>query len=323
VPLCVVRRNACSRSIVGERVCVVERGPESALYGNRPRWVRGQGFLLCKLPTGLTLKNQEARSCKQLPGSAELGLGFQATAGPTLKRGRSAMEASSSHSAGEHASVDAVDVAIVDHIRSAREKLGAALEDLGFKVHLPDDLAAWLDELRAAPPVVVIRLSAQSPSASESVSAIRQRRPGAVVVGLSSAIDVQICTDALGAGAAAILGPDAHSPDVAMAIREALDGHSVLPTEVTARMATRTGPYAVAEFTNAELDWLAALAGGTSADKVANAAGYSVRHFRRILFHRLRSFFIVSRPQRAPRQSPDRTWDGRQPSQWCCDLAVL
>ena len=102
------------------------------------------------------------------------------------------MEARSGHGHDERETVDSLDVAIVDDIRSARDALVVALRGLGFRVHIPDDITIWLNELPAPPvvvPVVVLRLSAQYPFASESVQAIRQYRPGGIVIGLSSAID--------------------------------------------------------------------------------------------------------------------------------------
>jgi DNA-binding NarL/FixJ family response regulator len=194
------------------------------------------------------------------------------------------MGAPPGHAASEHNTVNAlVDVAIVDSIRSARESLAAALRGHDFRVHLPEDMAVWLDQLSGVPPVVVVRLPPQALCVPEEVQAIRRRRPGAVVIGLSSVIDDEVCTRALGAGAAAVLGPDAHDSDVAMAIHEALDEHSVLPTEVAMRMAMKTAPHVVVELTRSERDWLIALAHGKSADGVADDAGYSPRHFRRIL----------------------------------------
>ncbi len=175
------------------------------------------------------------------------------------------------------------DVAIVDGIRSARESLATALRNRDYSVHLPSDIALWLDELRVVPPVVVLRVPGQSSSAVDQVQEIRERRPGAVVICISSVIDHQVCAGALGAGAAAVLGPDALSADVAMAIEGALHGHSVLPTEIAVHMAVKTATHPVAELTTTEIAWLVALAGGTSAETIARNAGYSPRHFRRIL----------------------------------------
>lgn len=193
------------------------------------------------------------------------------------------METPSRNTTNEPNASESPDVAIVDGIRSARDALAMGLRDRDFSVHLPDDIALWLDEMRVIPPVVVLRLPAQSPSAVDQVRAIRQRRPGAVVIGLSSVIDHQVCAGTLGAGAAAVMGPDAHSANVAMAIQEALDGHTVLPTEIAIHMAVKTAPHPVAEFTTTEIAWLVALARGTSAENMADDAGYSARHFRRIL----------------------------------------
>jgi DNA-binding NarL/FixJ family response regulator len=174
-----------------------------------------------------------------------------------------------------------VRVAVSDPLPVFRRGIMAILGDAGFDPEAPDDLMTWLrDEQRR-----VVLMTLQSPEDWVLLDRLRQDRPDIIVVAVLEEVSVATYVRALTCGAVAAVPRDAPPEGVKRVFEAALQGTSLLPTDVIRALASPSEPPPDAPEVPAarEIAWLRELAHGLTVVQLANRAGYSERAMFRLL----------------------------------------
>lgn len=171
----------------------------------------------------------------------------------------------------------AAPVAIVDRLPIYRQGLLAALE-------CADMEAVELASLRDLPPgaqfaavIVVLRSSVDW----QRMAAFHVERTEQVLVAVLPSLATPIVERALCTGACGVIDASAIPADVVQVIRAALEGKTLLPSEVAHEVLRETAEGHTLSAT--KIEWLQGLARGLTVGELAKSAGYSEREMHRHL----------------------------------------
>lgn len=116
----------------------------------------------------------------------------------------------------------------------------------------------------------------------EFVADLRSGSPDVVMVTLVANGSDRLVEASLGAGANAVVHLDADTNGILLALRAAAEDLTVLPHSIGRRLANGH-PEEPPLLSDAEVDWLKALAAGRTVRQIADDAGYSPREMFRLL----------------------------------------
>jgi DNA-binding NarL/FixJ family response regulator len=172
-------------------------------------------------------------------------------------------------------------IAIADSVNVARRGMAAVLGDAGYQPELPDDLLSWAGQ----EPRWVVMLALRSAADWSLLEELPRARPGVTVVAVLDDPAVPTAVRAVEAGAAAVVHWDASPETFRRAVEAAIEGRSLLPTEVLQALAmpVTRAPEPPAGPSNREVEWLRVLASGATVAQLANRMGYSERAMFRLL----------------------------------------
>jgi DNA-binding NarL/FixJ family response regulator len=175
----------------------------------------------------------------------------------------------------------AVRVAVSDPLPIFRRGVMAALGDAGFETEAPDDVLAWAGRAERR----VVLLTVRGAADWELLAELGTGHADVVVVAVLDDVSVAGYVRAIAAGAAGAIPRDATPAVVRTAFQAALDGTTVLPTEVVRALAARQPPAHErdGEPSAREIGWLRDLARGVGVSHLAEGAGYSERMMFRLL----------------------------------------
>lgn len=172
-------------------------------------------------------------------------------------------------------------VAVLDPLPMYRRGVIQALGGSGAELQSAQELRTWL---RQEPRRVVV-LTLQRPDDWALLSELRDLTPEALVVAVLGQVSTSAYVRAVLAGATAVLPRDAPADLVEGVLREISAGRSVLPAQVVRALASQEEQPDEDQDTlsERELEWLRALAGGSTVVELADRAGYSERAMFRLL----------------------------------------
>ena len=173
----------------------------------------------------------------------------------------------------------AVRVAVVDRAPAYRRGLELALSDASYRVEQPKDLDRWAK----APGVRALVAACRSASEARRLALTRARGTDAVAVALLGEDSPAAYREVLETGVEAAVPRDAPLDRIVEVVDAALDGRTVLPTEVVRRLAR--GEQDEEGIDEEHADWLRALARGATVEELAESVGYSERAMYRQLRH--------------------------------------
>ncbi len=164
---------------------------------------------------------------------------------------------------------------------TVRRGLLSVLAEAGFEGVPLEDLEDWVPGKGGAAVLVV----APDPSAKEAIRNFCDEHPHVPVIAITTDGDVGTFGEAIRAGAVTAIAEDAPTEHLVAALVSALDGWTVMPTEIARAMAARVPPVTdpSAWVSDSELGWLRSLAEGTTVPVIAESAGYSEREMFRVL----------------------------------------
>jgi DNA-binding NarL/FixJ family response regulator len=174
-----------------------------------------------------------------------------------------------------------IHIAVSDSVPAFGRGISAMLGEAGYQPEVPDDLLSWARQEQRWVVVMALRSAADWSLLEE----LPKARPDLVVVAVLEDTAVPTVVRALAAGAAAVIPRDASPETLRHALEAAIGGRSLLPTEVVQAL---TAPVTSAQDqpaapSNREVEWLRALASGTTVSQLANRTGYSERAMFRLL----------------------------------------
>jgi len=174
----------------------------------------------------------------------------------------------------------AAHVAVGDPAGSYRRGLGAALSSAGFVVDEPDDLQEWV----AGPQADAVLFTVRSANDWADLRDLLRLNLGVKGVALLVDPTADRHAESLRLGAHAAVAWDAAPERIASAVRCALEGDTLLPTEVAREIAVSGPPLHDPDWITAEeTDWLRFLASGATVQQLAEKIGYSERALYRVL----------------------------------------
>ncbi len=185
-------------------------------------------------------------------------------------------------------------VAIADQCPASRRGMVTALHEAGFTVETVADLAGWLARGSARAGVIAIHDDA-------GLAALRllcQKRPEATLVAVVGGASPAAYYRALRAGATAVVSRDTEVETMATVIATAMGGYTVLPRDI-GRVLVQPCQATEMEsrLSHGEVEWLRALAAGTTVAKLAGQSGYSERSLYRHLARLYRRLGASSRTE--------------------------
>ncbi len=177
-----------------------------------------------------------------------------------------------------------VPVAVIDPAPAYRRGLTLPLTDAGFaptEFKNLENLGDWDADKGRRAVLVTVRL----PADCEQLKAVKAKDPGdLIVVAVLSEPTPDAYAEALRLSAHAAVAWDDLPEYIIEVLHAAVQGKALLPLEIAHALAVR-GPatYERKPVTPAEIEWLRALAGGTTIHTLAARVGYSERAFYRLL----------------------------------------
>lgn len=171
-------------------------------------------------------------------------------------------------------------VAVLTPFPAFRRGLSSMLAETAFAPEEPDDPIAWI---AAAGHRVVLVAVARVRDVGLVID-LRRADKDVVVVALLPEISPRIVREAMLAGACAVAGWDT-SPDQLVALLTAgLESRSILPTHLLQELTAVSGNDSkVVELDQEQVEWLRALAKGTTVNRLAESINYSEREVYRLL----------------------------------------
>lgn len=172
-------------------------------------------------------------------------------------------------------------VAVCDPLPMFRHGIVASLGQVQAEVESPADLVAWAHSLERR----VILLTVASAADWDLLADLCQLSGDVVVVAMLGEASVAGYLRAISAGAAAAMPRTVTSAELHDVFQAAVDGRTLLPTDVVRALAGRRPDDAQAADhpTAREIGWLQDLAAGVSVGRIAERAGYSERMMFRLL----------------------------------------
>jgi DNA-binding NarL/FixJ family response regulator len=189
-------------------------------------------------------------------------------------------------------------VVIVDRIPAFTAGLAAILAQDGFEPLCCTEPEAVLRHRPDCPPVATIA-TVDSAADLTQLAALRDDRPGLVLVAVLMSTEPAEYLGALRSGISAVVDWRAGAADIVQALCAALAGHTVLPTPV-ARSLAATAPQrspAARRLSSDDVRWLRMLAKGGSVARLARSEGYSQREIFRRLSSVYKRMGANSRPE--------------------------
>jgi DNA-binding NarL/FixJ family response regulator len=171
----------------------------------------------------------------------------------------------------------AVRVAVIDRAPAYRRGLELALSDTGYRVEQPKDIDRWAK----APGVRALVAACRSASEARRLALMRARGTDAVAVALLGEDSPAAYREVLETGVEAAVPRDAPLDRIVEVVGAALDGRTILPTEVVRSLAR--GEQDEEGIDEEHADWLRALARGATVEELAESVGYSERAMYRQL----------------------------------------
>jgi DNA-binding NarL/FixJ family response regulator len=198
-----------------------------------------------------------------------------------------------------------VHIAVSDSIPAFRRGIATMLGEAGYQPDAPDDLLSWVRQEERWVVVMALR-SAADWLLLEQVPKVR---PGVTVVAVLEDNAVPTAIRAVAAGAAAVVPRDASPETLRRALDAAVEGRSLLPTEMVQALVSPAGPPPDQQEgpSDREVEWLRALASGTTVGQLASRTGYSERAMFRLL-RQLYARIGVSNRTEALIRAHERGW---------------
>jgi DNA-binding NarL/FixJ family response regulator len=187
------------------------------------------------------------------------------------------------HSAGgSELVVMSVRIAVRDSLPVYQRGMIAILSAWGTDAETPDDLLAWVGRA----PCGVVFLTLESAPDWELLAHLGQTDSKLVTIAMLTEGSMATYVRALSAGAVTAMPRDASPERVRRVFEAALDGESMLPTDVV--RALTGSPYRIEaedqiDLPDREISWLRELAAGTTVAQLAERSGYSERAMFRLL----------------------------------------
>jgi two-component system, NarL family, nitrate/nitrite response regulator NarL len=154
---------------------------------------------------------------------------------------------------------------------------------------------------RCRPDLAVVDLTMPPPGGVRAIAAIRRTEPLVPVVALSGTDDDELVREAFLAGAAAFLPKTAEPRELVGPLLAVVEGWSVLPPTVLARLAGRAAPPPATPVTltaDQRRLWRQVAAGATTVE-IAEALHVSERTAKRLVAGLLRRLGVTTRSQAA------------------------
>ena len=173
-----------------------------------------------------------------------------------------------------------VRVAVSDPLPMFRQGVMACLDDVLVEAETPTDLRAWAHGADRR----VILLTVQAAADWDLLSDLCHEHDVVVVAVLEEA-SVAGYLRAISAGAAGAMPRTVSMPKLRAVFLAAMDGSTLLPTDVVRALAGRSTENAQPDDhpSTREISWLRDLASGVSVGRIAEGAGYSERMMFRLL----------------------------------------
>jgi DNA-binding NarL/FixJ family response regulator len=174
-----------------------------------------------------------------------------------------------------------IHIAVSDSTPALQRGIAAMLVEAGYRVEAPEDVVSWAQQEARW----VVFMGLRSAEDWSRLEAVAKGRHGLTVVAMLEDTAVPIVVRAVAAGAAAVVSRDASPDTIRLALEAAVEGRSLLPTDVVENLLEpvepsrdrREGP------SERELEWLRALASGLTVSQLASRTGYSERAMFRLL----------------------------------------
>jgi DNA-binding NarL/FixJ family response regulator len=153
------------------------------------------------------------------------------------------------------------------------------LDGTAFAPEEPDDPIAWA---AAAGHRVVLVAVAEARDVGLVID-LRQTEKDLVVVALLPEITPSVVRDAVLAGVCAVAGWDTSSDELVALLTAGVESRSILPTHLLQELATTPETGSGVELDQEQVEWLRALARGTTVNQLAEHICYSEREVYRLL----------------------------------------
>ncbi|MGH8953033.1 MAG: response regulator transcription factor [Acidimicrobiia bacterium] len=170
-------------------------------------------------------------------------------------------------------------VAVLTPSPALRRGLAWMLAGTAFAPEEPDDPMAWV---AADGHRVVLVAVAKVPDVSLVID-LRQAGKDLVVVALLPEITPSVVRDAVLAGICAVAGWDTSSDELVALLTAGVESRSIVPTHLLQELATASDNGSQVELDQEQVEWLRALARGTTVNQLAEHICYSEREVYRLL----------------------------------------
>jgi DNA-binding NarL/FixJ family response regulator len=162
-----------------------------------------------------------------------------------------------------------------------RRGMIATLGDAGFQPEAPEDLLTWARQRQRG----IVMLTLHLPEDWRLLTDLRKASEDVVVIAVLNDAQTETCVRAIVAGAGAVVSRGAEPESVKRVFDAAVEGKSLLPTEVVRALASPRSSLNEDEaaLSARELEWLKGLASGLTVAQLADRFGYSERAMFRLL----------------------------------------
>jgi DNA-binding NarL/FixJ family response regulator len=174
-----------------------------------------------------------------------------------------------------------VRIAVSDPLPMFRRGMIATLGDAGFQPEAPEDLLTWARQRQRG----IVMLTLHLPEDWRLLTDLRKASEDVVVIAVLNDAQTETCVRAIVAGAGAVVSRGAEPESVKRVFDAAVEGKSLLPTEVVRALASPRSSLNEDEaaLSARELEWLKGLASGLTVAQLADRFGYSERAMFRLL----------------------------------------
>jgi DNA-binding NarL/FixJ family response regulator len=179
-----------------------------------------------------------------------------------------------------------VRVAVWDPLPLYRRGVMATLRDLGLHVdgpEEPEDVVAWSTGNEKHVALITVH-SSKSDQGWNAIARMKSLEPQPIVLALLADATLDSYVRAIATGATSAVARNAAPELLRQVFLEAVQGRSLLPTEIVSALVSQLRPMSIPDRPSDEqIEWLKYLSRGVSIAELAQTIGYSERAMYRLL----------------------------------------